>query len=632
MNLSISEATLINIANEMLSKRFNPGCDGLLPVDAIKILSINGETITKEVNNGTYQPKPAIRFVKLKRNGKERLLHKYCILDVIIQKAISNALNDSLKNYMSNNSYAYQTGKGVEDAIAAYLNYAKEYPFVVKIDPVDCYNNIDRSILFNVLENMYDESGIIKTIQNILLCQIIDETGLTKNDVGILQGSSIGPVLCNLYFSGLDFLLEEKCISFCRFADDIVAFAKSEAEAHNIAAIIIDYIVNNLHLRINTEKFNICKSAQLQYLGYSFERTVDNNLFAVESEKKEQFFTTDWSERYIGRKNKSITLLSDGILTRKDFNLLLDSDNKNIFPINNIDCINVYGAVTIAPNTIKLLAERNISINFFNNYGNLIGTFQPLNHFRNINIPLQQLQIYNDKKKRLYYAKAFVLSSLHNIRLNIRNYKKQYSYDICSTVLNNINDIANKIKSAKEIEEILLLEAQMREQYYSCFDIFIRNHSFSFHKRTRRPPKNEFNCLISFGNTLLYNYIATEICKSTLDIRIGFLHATNSRTKSLNLDIADMFKPLIIDRLVFSLINKRIISPKIHFVTESNGGVFLNNEGKRIFISFFYDKLSKKVTVGDSSMPYSAIIKEEIQKLVQSIRNNEKYRGFRQVR
>jgi CRISPR-associated endonuclease Cas1 len=137
--------------------------------------------------------------------------------------------------------------------------------------------------------------------------------------------------------------------------------------------------------------------------------------------------------------------------------------------------------------------------------------------------------------------------------------------------------------------------------------------------------------MLSFGNTVLYNLIATEIQKTPLDVRIGFLHATTTRLNSLNLDIAEIFKPLLVDRVVLSLINKGSISTE-HFEACENGGVYLTTEGKRVFLRAFYDKLDTVITVKDSKMSYDSIIKEEIRKLVRHFRGEEKYRGFRQVR
>ena len=153
----------------------------------------------------------------------------------------------------------------------------------------------------------------------------------------------------------------------------------------------------------------------------------------------------------------------------------------------------------------------------------------------------------------------------------------------------------------------------------------------SFEKRTRRPPMNEINALISFGNTVLYNLLAFQINRSPLDIRVGFLHATNARMESLNLDVAELFKPLLVDRTVFSMVNLHGLR-KEHFDAEENGAVYLTEDGKRIFLQAFYRRLDAVITEKETHIPYSQVIRQEIQKLVRTFRDGEKYKAFRQVR
>ena len=240
------------------------------------------------------------------------------------------------------------------------------------------------------------------------------------------------------------------------------------------------------------------------------------------------------------------------------------------------------------------------------------------------------MEEYGNQKYRLWLASQFVLASIHHLRLVIRYYKKLYHDVVSDSALLNINLIEKRVKETGSYHELLILEAQARQKYYQCFDSFIKAEGFVFDKRSRRPPLNEVNAMLSFGNTLLYNTIATEIYRSPLDVRIGYLHATNSRAESLNLDVAEIFKPLVIDRVVFSLINRRAISHDAFF-TEGEG-VYLNAEGKQIFLRAFYDKLDTCVTVGNRSVSYKAIIKEEVQKLVRYFRQGVKYKPFKQIR
>ena len=120
----------------------------------------------------------------------------------------------------------------------------------------------------------------------------------------------------------------------------------------------------------------------------------------------------------------------------------------------------------------------------------------------------------------------------------------------------------NKIDSVESIAELMAVEGNTRELYYKGFDIIINDKDFMFEERTRRPPQNYLNTLISFGNTLAYTTCLSEIYKTHLDPRIGYLHSTNFRRFSLNLDVAEIFKPILVDRIIFNCIGKKIITKK----------------------------------------------------------------------
>ena len=345
----------------------------------------------------------------------------------------------------------------------------------------------------------------------------------------------------------------------------------------------------------------------------------------------------EWHKALPEKETRTVDILSDGILRQKDYSLLFERENpgerqaaQSDIPVMNTDVINIYSNVILDAGFFKRAADSGIIVNFFGQTGKLLGQFTPASPLRSPIVTLRQLEEYYDGEKRVSLAAQFVLASIHNLRLVIRYYNKMYPDAFYDSTLKRIERIEKKIKEIPDYEELLLLEGQARQCYYQCFDSFIRTDGFVFEKRSRRPPLNEVNAMISFGNTLLYNLVATEINQTPLDVRIGFLHATNRRQQSLNLDIAEIFKPLIVDRVVFSLINRRAVTPE-DFYTEGSG-VYLNAEGKRIFLHAFYEKLDTGVTVKDKSVKYKSIIKEEIQKLIRYFRQGEKYKPFKQIR
>jgi CRISPR-associated protein Cas1 len=174
----------------------------------------------------------------------------------------------------------------------------------------------------------------------------------------------------------------------------------------------------------------------------------------------------------------------------------------------------------------------------------------------------------------------------------------------------------------------MAVEGHIREQYYKTFDNILQNKDFIFGQRSRRPPQNPLNTLISFGNSIMYTLVLSEIYKTHLDPRIGFLHATNFRRFTLNLDMAEIFKPIIIDRLIFSLIDKKMIT-KSDFEKQL-GGILLKEKGKRKFVEELDKKLQTTInhrSIG-RKVSYRRLIRLELYKLAKHLLGEQKYEPF----
>lgn len=176
----------------------------------------------------------------------------------------------------------------------------------------------------------------------------------------------------------------------------------------------------------------------------------------------------------------------------------------------------------------------------------------------------------------------------------------------------------------------MTIEAQSRQKYYQCFNEILNDEDFIFEKRTRRPPEDPLNAMISFGNTLLYQRIANEINRTSLDIRIGIVHAAGSRPESLNLDLADLFKPILVDRTIFTLVKRKMLEAT-DFVEVENNGIYLSREGKKQFIREFERKIFQKVQIDGLDRTYDYVIKNEIQKLKRFFEYGEKYKPYKYV-
>jgi CRISPR-associated endonuclease Cas1 subtype I-B len=242
---------------------------------------------------------------------------------------------------------------------------------------------------------------------------------------------------------------------------------------------------------------------------------------------------------------------------------------------------------------------------------------------------MQQALIYADAAKRLNIAKQFAVAAAHNIRENLKYYVKHSESVQLRSSIEKITVMMQEEKDAATVADLMLIEGRVRGIYYTCLNDILPNDDFTFTKRTRQPPEDALNSLISFGNTVLYRRVAKEIYKSRLDIRIGFLHAANRRYESLNLDIAEIFRPVIVEKVIFSLINKHMISEGLHFEALDGGAVYLNGEGKKIFIAEFEEKMAQRIKLATGTASYEELIRDEIRKLSRCFDKGEPYKAYK---
>ena len=181
-----------------------------------------------------------------------------------------------------------------------------------------------------------------------------------------------------------------------------------------------------------------------------------------------------------------------------------------------------------------------------------------------------------------------------------------------------------------KITEIMNVEGRIRAEYYLKFDEILPEE-FKMEGRSRQPPKNMINSLISFGNSMMYSTVLTEIYNTQLNPTISYLHEPLERRFSLALDLSEIFKPLFVDRLIFYLVNKRMITKK-DFDNDLNC-CLLNDNGRNIFIKEYNKKLEKTIKHKDlnKKVSYKRLIRLEAYKLKKHILEVKKYDPFHMV-
>lgn len=440
--------------------------------------------------------------------------------------------------------------------------------------------------------------------------------------------------MSNLYLSEFDAALETNEFSFCRFCDDIAIFTDSHEEASRAYEFAVKLLTETYKLPMNKDKSGVFEGLKQQFLGFSFHKDrKTGKVLAMRKPRSEKDHYSNWNQQNVKKVDEQYHLINNGILSRRDYNILFENENgKKYIPVETTNAINIYSNVIFSSGFFGLMARKRINVNIFDRYGNCIGYFEAADNGYRGKTMLKQASAYLDPKQRTVCAKALELGAMHNIRSNLKYYQKRISSKKLDDAVNEFGKIITEMNQAADIDRMMITEARARQLYFSMFNEIMHEESFRFTKRTRRPPRDALNAMISFGNTYLYNRIASYIQKTTLDVRIGFIHSTTSRSQSLNLDIAELFKPLIVDRAIFTLVNKRMINAEDHFEHVMDGeeeGIYLNKEGKRIFIRELDQKIYQKQTVNGNSLSYDTRIRKEINKIFQTVVYGKPYHPYK---
>jgi len=244
--------------------------------------------------------------------------------------------------------------------------------------------------------------------------------------------------------------------------------------------------------------------------------------------------------------------------------------------------------------------------------------------------PLVQALPADDRIPGCAYEECYWFLPHVNASLSIVQVLKYYQNrgkDL-ESYLYAISSLEESLSSVSSVEELMALEGNIRRYYYESFNTILDDTPFILKNRNKRPPTDPLNALISFGNSLVYTKILTEIYKTHLDPRIGYLHTTNFRRFTLNLDVAEIFKPIYADRVLFTLLNKNVIKEDDF---ENQGEVFLLKErGRRLYVQEFEDKLQTTFYHRrlKRNVSYQTLIRLELYKIEKHLIGEELYEPF----
>lgn len=318
---------------------------------------------------------------------------------------------------------------------------------------------------------------------------------------------------------------------------------------------------------------------------------------------------------------------SMGELSRKDNSLCFRKNEKNVYiPIENTREIYCLNEVSINSKLLDFFAQNHVVVHFFNYYGGYSGTFYPRDQYMSGKLLVKQVEAF--QKDRLKIAKSIVKGIGINIYEVLYHYYKHDKREVKNTTDWIRKEFFRAVDSADSIKVLMAAEGEVWMRFYHDFQYFLPE-DFVMNKRVKRPPDNPMNALVSFGNTLLYTKTISAIYRTHLDQRISFLHEPSEGRFSLSLDMSEVFKPVIVFRTIFELVNNRRLQVGKHFDKKVNYCI-LNDEGRKIFIEAFEGRMESvfQHPVLKRKVSYQTAIKLDCYKLIKQITGEKEYIPF----
>lgn len=329
---------------------------------------------------------------------------------------------------------------------------------------------------------------------------------------------------------------------------------------------------------------------------------------------------------------KSYYLFNPGRMSRKDNTLKfipVDADGREgpakYLPVVGIDNLYCFGALDANSALYNFLGKNGISVHFFDYYEHYSGSFMPKDYLLSGKVIIEQSKAYSSTKRRMEIAHKFVEGAAANILRNLKYYQSRGRE--LTSYIDQIAQLDEERKNATGIDELMGWEGNIRQVYYDAFGEIVPG--FEMGNRTKQPPSNEINALISFCNMMCYTLCLDQIYHTQLNPTISYLHEPGYRRYSLALDIAEIFKPILVDRLIFSLLNKKVLSER-DFDKKLNY-CLLNESGKKKVLKDWEERLSQTIRHRklNRSVSYKHLVKLEVYKLIKHIMKIEEYKPFK---
>ena len=325
------------------------------------------------------------------------------------------------------------------------------------------------------------------------------------------------------------------------------------------------------------------------------------------------------STLYLMEQGSKLRKASKRLVVEKDGETLLE------VPAYQIDRVLIFGAVQLSTQAIDFLLDSGTDVSFLSMNGRLKGRLTPVQS-KNVFLRLAQYERAKDNEFKVMIAKCILEAKMKNQRTLILRYQRNHPEIDFSAELASISETTSSLPHKKTLSSLMGLEGASTGAYFRCYAKML-SQGFPFEKRTRHPPLDPVNALLSLGYVLVTNEIAALVESAGFDPFIGFLHGLRYGRQSLPLDLVEEFRHPVVDNLTLTLINKQSFKES-DFHQERDGAFYLNREAFKRYLAHYEDRLDKPFLYNGTYSSYRQLLRKQVENMEKAVLNNEEYKPF----
>nr|WP_217650441.1 CRISPR-associated endonuclease Cas1 [Spirulina major] len=590
--------------------------------------------IQTQLNAATYGLSPVRGIHLRKENGGKRLIGIPTVRDRIVQRWLLEDLYPELEHQFADCSYAYRPGRSIQQAVQhLYLHYQYQPAWVIKADITQFFDSLCWGLLMNSLEQMELTQNHLALLHQSLTVPVILRGQRLRRTQGVVQGSVLSGALANLYLSEFDARCLQQGMNLVRYGDDFVVVCHSAEEARIRLAQIQDGLTQ-LYLRLNSEKTAIAPPDQeFTFLGHRF---VNGKVYAPPPPSPLKLRDGYWvlspsgvprwrirrPERLLPAPPKVCALrkqpppsvvanpnhlFSDLMTTlyitdqgaylkaqQYQFQVFHRQELRCKIPINQVSHVVLFGCCNLSHGAVRLALARRIPVLYLSQRGRYFGRLQTDGQAK-VNYLSRQVEWSQDEEQVRNTAETIIRAKLQNSRVLLQRLNRRRATDAAQQAIAQLAIAMDNLPLAESLEALRGMEGNAAKLYFQGLGSLFKG-DLSFSKRSKRPPTDPVNSLLSLGYTLLHQNLHSFIETLGLHPHFGNLHVPRDNHPALVSDLVEEFRALVVDSLVSYVVNKNIITAEDFTPADERGGVFLQPDALKRFLKHWEEKLHSEVT------------------------------------